>query len=160
MKECSTEGGSGHIDPLDVHVHTRCSLFRDRSDKLRQTVIANQRTVNIASPNARGTGFKTVCFYNVSLNNCSSAILRHVTDHPVDDYLDGHGNDNLPCGDYLRLYYGEGNLQTDTFCRDGLATLGKSIPLDGGSFFAVYWADNSGSRTGSFEVNAECAEEL
>ena len=38
-----------------------------------------------------------------------------VNNYSVDEYLDGDGNDNLTygeCKDYLRLYYGEGNLQT------------------------------------------------
>lgn len=117
----------------------------------------------MTSPN--GTRFKTVCFYNVSLNNCSHAILRHVKDQPVDEYLDGDRNDTLTCHpdeckDYLRLYYGERNQQSEAFCRDGLAFLQQSIPLDGGSFLAVYWADNIGNKTGSFEVIAQCAEDL
>ena len=151
MKEC----------PEDV---VRCSLYKAKSDPLPRTAVANQSAVYIKSPN--GTESKTVCFYNVSLNNCSHAILRHVKDQPVGEYLDGDENTTLTCNhpreckDYLRLYYGEGNQQTVAYCRDGLASLQESIPLSGGSFFAVYWVDNSGGRTGSFEVTAHCAENL
>jgi len=123
-------------------------------------VTADPSSVDIVSVN--GTGFKTVCFYNVSLNNCSQVILRHVVNQPEDKYVDIIGNDgevcrddNSTCNDYLRLYYGQDNQQTQTFCRDGLARLNTT--LDVSSFFAVHWADNIANPRASFQVNVQCS---
>ena len=138
----------------------RCSLFEGGLGMDMLPVTADPNTVDIVSVN--GTGFKTVCFYNISLNNCSQVTLRHVVDQPEDEYVDIIGNDgevcrddNSTCNDYLRLYYGEDNQQTQTFCRDRLARL--NMTLDVSSFFAVHWADNIANPRASFQVNVQCS---
>ena len=146
----------------------KCSLFEGKLgyDALPMTSSSNHTnaTVNIASVN--GTGFRTICFYNVTFDNCSHVSLRHAVDQRESEYVDAITNSTTnaecryaaECKDYLRLYYSEGRQQTEAFCRGELASLDRAFPLSNGSLLAVYWADDIGSSyaQSSFQLTASC----
>ena len=147
----------------------KCRLFEGKLgyDALPMTSNSNHTnvTVNIASVN--GTGFRTVCFYNVTFDNCSQVSLCHAVDQRESEYVDAITNSTTnvaecryaaECKDYIRLYYGEGQQQTEAFCRRELASLDRTFSLSNGSLLAVYWTDDIGSpfAQSSFQLTASC----
>ena len=108
--------------------------------------------------------------YNVNLSsnvNCTALRLQHIVDFPIEEYVDiinithpCSRHSEYECKDYLQIYYGEGNNNTQSriLCREELATLEMILPTT--SFVAIYWTDSTSSDdfTSSFHLRAECLD--
>lgn len=105
------------------------------------------------------TEFKTVCFYNISLPNCTIIRLQHEYNHSLENYVDrlegpNTNSNNTACKSYVKVYYETlGSQQYRTFCREDLATLDDLFFSS--SLFLVYWTNSDRTNSGSFHLHAQ-----
>ena len=106
------------------------------------------------------TEFKTVCFHNISLPNCSVIRLQHTSNHSEEKYVDrlegpNTNSTNIACKSYVKVYYGiEESQQHQILCREDLATLDQVFISS--SLFLVYWTNSDRTNNGSFHLHAQC----
>lgn len=102
----------------------------------------------------RGVG--SVCFFNVSFNNCSVIRLLKATG-PDEQYRD-RSNTRIPHQhkSYVKIYYGsEGDQQHQTLYEQDLATLDDVFPAT--SLFIAHWVKSFKSDI-SFHLQAQCMQ--
>lgn len=137
-----------------------CRLF-DGLDSFGQHPLpmsgnASSPAVYVKSIQRPKRGVGTVCFFNVSFNNCS--LIRVLSATSPDEQHKNGSDANIPHEhkSYVNIYYGsEGNQQYRTFYQQDLATLDDIFSST--SLFIVHWVKSFRSDI-SFHFQAKCMQ--